>query len=100
MTYDPCTRCGRLTFYPCKCEPFDVWRADEDRDEAKTVHAKEHEEAALAWAVRDDADSAEYGIAGRGDEVDVIVARRSDGEEQRWSVTGEMQPTYLAKRGT
>jgi hypothetical protein len=76
---------------------FVVW--DEDSGEefgSCVVEALDHEDAAEAWAAREDAESAEYDIvAGRSEPV-VCVQQHGTTEVRRFSVRGKAEPVYYA----
>ena len=76
---------------------FDVWCPDdgEGPEDARHVEAFNAEYAAEMWAERDDAESAEYRIAGQKSEPLVIV-QAADGTRTRWRVSGEAVPSYSA----
>jgi hypothetical protein len=77
-----------------------VWRADEPRDEARTIRGCDsEEEAAEKWAEEDDWSSGDYNIIAQLDEPEVLVAP-ADGslEPVRLNVSGEAVPTYTARR--
>lgn len=58
------------------------------------------EAAAVKWAERDDADSADYLIV-RGNDATVLVAEDRDGApEQRFTVSGESCPVYRARQAS
>lgn len=79
-----------------RCSPiFYVWNSDMSEEGARKVHAPDPQEAAVVWADRDDASSADYSIA-RGNEVIVNVRREGEGEVLRFRVYGETVPHYHA----
>ncbi len=62
------------------------------------VDAFSPESAAVKWAERDDADSADYLIV-RGNDATVLVAEDRDGApEHRFIVSGESCPVYRARQ--
>lgn len=74
-----------------------VWDLDngQDREDAKSVRASSHEEAARTWAHWSDSYSAEYHIVS-GNAATVMVAL-GDGEPLKFIVHGESTPTYRAR---
>ena len=64
-------------------------------EDARTVDAVCHEEAACKWARREDAESADYWIVG-GDGTTVVV-RETGGDEKTLRVTGEPDIHYAAR---
>ena len=77
-----------------------VWCPERDqcKEDGKRVVATYAEAAAVKWAERDDADSADYSIVG-GNDATVMVAEDRDGApEQRFTVSGESCPVYRARQ--
>ena len=77
---------------------FLVWCPEQgsDADDARTVEAFDHEDAACKWARREDAESADYWIVG-GDGA-VVIVRDPDDVEETVRVTGEQDIHYSARR--
>lgn len=81
-----------------------IWNvriADTDRDDycLKVIRAHDAQEAAEKFARRYDNHDAEYGLAGRGDSIDVIVWQPPaiSREGQAFTVTGRLEPRYTAQ---
>lgn len=78
---------------------YRVWCPDRGstKEDGMRVAAFSPESAALKWAERDDADSADYLIV-RGNDATVLVAEdREDAPEHRFVVSGESRPVYSAR---
>ncbi|WP_291784457.1 hypothetical protein [Luteibacter sp.] len=70
------------------------------KEDGMRVDAFSPESAAVKWAERDDADSADYLIV-RGNDATVLVAEDHDGaQEHRFTVSGESCPVYRARQIT
>jgi len=70
------------------------------KEDGMRVDAFSPESAAVKWAERDDADSADYLIV-RGNDATVLVAEDHDGApEHRFTVSGESCPVYRARQLT
>lgn len=85
-----------------RCPPaWRVWNPEEStQEDAHTFYGYDADSAAEAWAERDDSDSAEYRIA-QGSSVVVCVQRlEPEGPIERYSVTGEYEPVYMAEKVT
>lgn len=79
---------------------FIVWHPEngQTREDGRKVPAFSAESAAVKWAERDDADSADYLIV-RGNDATVMVAEDRDGSEpERFVVSGESCPVYRARK--
>jgi len=74
---------------------YRVWAPDRDQDidDCRKVKALDHEDAAKAWAERDDSHG-DYAIVS-GNPATVIVAEDVDGSEEfKYEVYGEAVPSY------
>ena len=77
-----------------------VWCPDrgQDKEDGMRIVATYAEAAAVKWAERDDAESADYMIV-RGNDATVLVAEDRDGApEQSFTVSGESCPVYRARQ--
>lgn len=78
-----------------------VWCPEEGAegpDDGRTFrNMEDHEEAALAWAQREDWSSAEYRIVS-GKATPTVCVQSETGEVQRFQVSGEAVPHYSAKQ--
>jgi hypothetical protein len=80
-----------------------VWNPDqaETVEDARTIYARDAEDAAVDWGERDDNDSAEYDIA-KGTSAVVCVQRLGqngpEGDIEKYRVSGEYNPDYWADR--
>jgi len=79
--------------------PWRVWCPDRGatKEDGRKVFAHSAEAAAVEWAERDDADSADYSIVGGTPAEVVVAADRDDAEEHRFMVFGESSPVYRAQ---
>jgi len=101
-----CEKCKNFTFslQEHRCPPWWlVWNPEENDTvkDATRVRAYGAEEAAIAWAAaRVDEDEANYLIATSQHTPTVCVVRENDKEAtpERWSLDGEMRPTYYAHK--
>lgn len=79
---------------------FQVWCPErgQEKGDGMLIRAHSAESAAVKWAERDDAESADYLIV-RGNDATVLVAEDRDGApEQRFTVSGESCPVYRARQ--
>lgn len=74
-----------------------VWDLDngQDREDAKSIAASSHEDAAKTWARWSDSHSSDYHIVA-GNAATVMVAL-GEGEPMKFVVHGESMPTYRAR---
>jgi hypothetical protein len=76
---------------------FTVWCPEdgEGPEDGRTITAIDAEQAAELWAERDDAEGAEYRIAGGWSEPTVVVSC-VDGTQAAFRLTGLSSPVYSA----
>ena len=75
-----------------------VWRPDygQTQEDGRTIEADHPAAACIAWAERDDQESAEYSIASGKDAELMVAELGSSLAPFRYSVGGEAIPSYYA----
>lgn len=100
--FDLCPKCQRVKNFhatPHVCPPeWIVWNPDEAQTDvdARHIYAEDAETAVELWAENDDNDSAEYNIA-KGKPAIVYVQRFPTGPVEKYKVSGEYEPRYMAE---
>lgn len=99
-----CKTCGGIMYdppigAPHKCPPkFLVVYDEYDPEHEWLIFANDHEHAVEKWANKYDADDYTYDIAWHKDNPTVKVRRYNETQWHKYSVRGEIVPTYHAEK--
>lgn len=103
MKYDKCHNCGewgRTDTHKCPPKWIVHIEGDSEGNEygVRVIYAMDAEGAAEKFAHRYDVYFAEYGLAGGGESIDVVVCHPTRHEERLFfTVTGAEVPQYTAQ---